>query len=670
MKEEIISVIIPVFNCEKYIARCLESIINQTYKNLQIIIINDGSKDNSLEICNEYSEKDSRIEVYTKENGGVSSARNLGLEKVKGKYVSFVDADDFLELEMYTKMIENLKNEDIIVCNFNNVYEIGKVSHGLNLPECTMNKEDALKELFLNRYVIGALWNKLFNYNVLKDIKFNTEFSIGEDFLYEFFVISQSRKIKFISDRLYNYYRNNTNVTSMASYTEWKQIIQICDIIEEYIKETNLLEYFKVKKFKCYRLLINKMIKRILDKKELLYLKKLVDEAEEYFELFNKNKEVSVREKLSTLILLKKAKKMIKNKNTNVYLKAYLSNNLGDDLFVYLFTSRYNNQKYYMLSKYKTYNAFPNIKLIKSKFMHKVIRRLSLKNNSYENILMNKSDLIVILGGSMFMEQNNTNNEKYFVGKNKDYYILGSNFGPYKTKEYYNKFLKIFSEAKDVCFRDEYSYSLFKKLPNVRHASDIVFSLNVKNITISNDKKVIISVIDCDKKLEHKYKELYEKRIIEFINLFYKKGFNITLMSFCKDEGDEEAIKSITSKISDVKIKKNMNTYFYKENIEEALNIIGESQIIVGTRFHANILGLVMNKTIIPIAYSDKTINVLKDMNFKGKIFDIRDMDNFDVDSITDEDLNYKLDVSFQKKDAERHFEKLDQVLERKVKND
>ena len=97
---------------------------------------------------------------------------------------------------------------------------------------------------------------------------------------------------------------------------------------------------------------------------------------------------------------------------------------------------------------------------------------------------------------------------------------------------------------------------------------------------------------------------------------------------------------------------------------------MGDCQIVVGSRFHANILGLVLNKTIIPIAYSDKTINVLKDINFKGPILDIRDLEQFNFDFPTEEELNYKLDISEQRKNAELHFKELDKVLNGKAKNE
>ena len=113
-----ISVIIPVYGVEKYIRKCLESVINQTYKNLEIIIVNDETKDNSIKIVEEYI-KDPRIRIINKKNEGVAQARNCGLKQATGEYISFIDSDDWLELDLYEKLISNLENEDILVFNYN-----------------------------------------------------------------------------------------------------------------------------------------------------------------------------------------------------------------------------------------------------------------------------------------------------------------------------------------------------------------------------------------------------------------------------------------------------------------------------------------------------------------------------------------------------------------------
>ena len=125
MEEELISVILPIYNVEKYLEKCLKSVINQTYKNLEIILVDDGSKDNSPQICDEYAVKDKRIVVIHKSNGGLSDARNAGIEIAKGKYITLIDSDDYVELEMYEKLYNKAisDNLDIAICGNYNVSE-------------------------------------------------------------------------------------------------------------------------------------------------------------------------------------------------------------------------------------------------------------------------------------------------------------------------------------------------------------------------------------------------------------------------------------------------------------------------------------------------------------------------------------------------------------------
>ena len=118
-----ISVIIPVYGVEKYIRQCLDSVINQTYKNLEIIIVNDGTKDNSMKIVEEYLD-DERIKVINKENGGLSSARNRGMEEATGEYISFVDSDDWLDLKMYEELCSQINNENILILPFKYLFEV------------------------------------------------------------------------------------------------------------------------------------------------------------------------------------------------------------------------------------------------------------------------------------------------------------------------------------------------------------------------------------------------------------------------------------------------------------------------------------------------------------------------------------------------------------------
>lgn len=294
-----------------------------------------------------------------------------------------------------------------------------------------------------------------------------------------------------------------------------------------------------------------------------------------------------------------------------------------------------------------------------------------LKNVLYNFFRINKKefrynvrkfDYSVLISGSFFSEYPEYKVEDFceIIKTNVPYYIIGVNFGPYNTVKYFNDCTNLFKNSEDVCFRDMKSYELFNKLKNVRYAPDIVFGLDLSNVEITNNKIVILSVCNIDKNGKNNYysQDEYESNIIELINFFTKKGYKCKLISFSKGEGDEDVVNSILNKTDN-----EIDYYFYRDNIEEALNVLGDSSIIVGTRYHANILGMIMNKTVIPIAYSNKMINVLNDLNFKGKYFDLNKKDCFNVDSLTDKDLNYKLNVDKYIEYSKNHFKELDKVL-------
>ena len=129
MNKEKITIVVPIYNAEKYLERCIKSILDQTYENLEIILVNDGSTDKSLEICEKFKAEDNRIIIINKENGGVSSARNKGIDAATGKFIIFIDADDYIEKEMFEVLEEDLfkNNVDISMCGFRTVYVNGNI---------------------------------------------------------------------------------------------------------------------------------------------------------------------------------------------------------------------------------------------------------------------------------------------------------------------------------------------------------------------------------------------------------------------------------------------------------------------------------------------------------------------------------------------------------------
>ena len=170
-----ISVIVPVYNVEKFIKRCLDSIINQTTKDLEIILVNDGSTDNSGKICDEYAKLDNRITVIHKENGGISSARNIGLDVATGEWIAFVDSDDYIEKDMYEVLYKTAieKNVDICACFFKYLTVDNKILFNLTQEQLDMNgkynSKEFLELIYKDEYMNGicvATWNKIYKKNI------------------------------------------------------------------------------------------------------------------------------------------------------------------------------------------------------------------------------------------------------------------------------------------------------------------------------------------------------------------------------------------------------------------------------------------------------------------------------------------------------------------------
>lgn len=281
-EKALISIIIPVYKVEKYLEKCIQSVINQTYENLQIILVDDGSPDNCGKICDEYAKKDHRIEVIHKSNGGLSDARNKGLEMAKGEYIGFVDSDDYIEADMYEVLYNLLKqyNADVSICNFYTVSQ-GKISiknadNGIN----EYNRIEILKEILLDKNIQSYAWNKLYKKELFDEIKY----PIGkkyEDIGTTFYLLEKCNKVVVTGKSEYYYINrqdsivNNVTESTITDYIE--VIMQRYDYIEENIKE--LSSYNK------------DYLKRILEtaEKDIKSLNEVGDYTKKkYEELYNK----------------------------------------------------------------------------------------------------------------------------------------------------------------------------------------------------------------------------------------------------------------------------------------------------------------------------------------------------------------------------------------------
>ena len=205
-----ISIIVPIYNVEKYLVDCIESIINQTYKDLEIILVDDGSKDNCGEIADDYAQKDSRIKVIHKENGGLSDARNKGMEIATGEYLMFADSDDFLmsnACEVLVKEIED-KSADYVIGNYINCYEDGKLWERpvFNTEKFKAFKLD-IKDYFDSFFIMNSgIWNKIFRREFIE--KLGLKFEIGlpaEDAIFTTYCFIKAQSVYYIPNKVYVY---------------------------------------------------------------------------------------------------------------------------------------------------------------------------------------------------------------------------------------------------------------------------------------------------------------------------------------------------------------------------------------------------------------------------------------------------------------------------------
>ncbi len=231
----LISIIIPVYNIERYIARCLDSVLNQSYGNLQVIVIDDGSTDNSGAILDEYAKGDSRIDLLHKENAGVATARNTALSMVKGEYVAFADGDDYLEKDIILKLFNAIikENADLSCCGYYEEYEDRTIN--FSRPEICFDKHEAYMDFFTMGGRIGSgCWNKLFRTEALKDIQYK-KYVMGEDVEMLTRALDNCNRVICIEYMGYHYVHRSDSATRKAFRPDNLNILNVTDDMIEYI---------------------------------------------------------------------------------------------------------------------------------------------------------------------------------------------------------------------------------------------------------------------------------------------------------------------------------------------------------------------------------------------------------------------------------------------------
>ena len=300
-----LSIIVPVYGVEKYIDKCLNSLVKQSLKEIEVIVVNDGTKDNSQKIIDKYVKKyPDKIKSYIKENGGQGSARNYGLKKASGEYIGYVDSDDFVEKDMYKKLYNKAKenNYDIVVCGN---YNVSEDYQNKNIDAFINNYNTDLENIFFGKM---AVWNKIYKRDIL--IKNKLEFKEKvwyEDLAFTLKAIMNSNTFAFIDEPLYDYLIREGSTMNNSNVQRNLEILDAFNDILSYIKHNKKEEYFSKIEFLAIDHIYISAIVRVLkaeadDKVKRETINKLIDYMNTNFPNYKNNKYINTLSKNRKII--------------------------------------------------------------------------------------------------------------------------------------------------------------------------------------------------------------------------------------------------------------------------------------------------------------------------------------------------------------------------------
>lgn len=217
MNNELISIIVPVYNVEKYLEKCVYSLINQTYKNIEILLVNDGSTDSSGTLAEKLANLDGRIKVLHKKNGGLSDARNYGIERANGIYLGFIDSDDYVDPDMYEVLYRNIKkdNSDISMCGLYNIYVNKQDRQVENIETILVSKQDAIKIVLDGKLTTISAVNKLYKKVLFDNLRYDTG-CFYEDAFIIVKILDKCNKVSITNERKYYYYHRSNSITTQS----------------------------------------------------------------------------------------------------------------------------------------------------------------------------------------------------------------------------------------------------------------------------------------------------------------------------------------------------------------------------------------------------------------------------------------------------------------------
>lgn len=326
--EPLVSIIVPIYNTDKYLDKCINHIVNQTYKKLEIILVNDGSTDNSKNICNNWALKDNRIKVIHQKNKGLSGARNSGLNVAKGEYINFIDSDDFIELDTIEMSIKYAELDRIVCYGIINIYLLNNKNKKdvlISKRYYKLNTKEFLKYYLiasaswgniskLDYFIGNSMNNKLFSANIFKKLRFSENERISEDIDLMIDIILNTKTIILLPCAKYNYiHQNNDSISTKPFDINLLKVVEINKRIENKIKviEPIFLKYAQISTIGMCVYIINKFARlKDFERQKYSYL------------IENIKKEIKLREKVIKYIGIKgKMKIWLIMFNINFYIK-------------------------------------------------------------------------------------------------------------------------------------------------------------------------------------------------------------------------------------------------------------------------------------------------------------------------------------------------------------
>ena len=575
--EKLISVIIPTYNRKKFIQEAINSVLEQNYKNLEIIIVDDCSNDDTMEILKEKYSSNERIKLYSNEkNSGAGVSRKFGYSKASGEYLVFMDDDDYYtNMEFFSRAIQILEqNHNISFVSSSSIIEYvnenKKEKRIMNICGRIKNADYLLH--FQQEYMkSSSTFTTIFRKASLENANIADVYMLNDSSIYLRALLEGDAYILEEISGTYRVHSSNISFNLNAKF-----------IIENLMEKKKIYEEIEKRK-----LLENPQ--KWLDRQVLLtasyFTSSTVVNENEFKELLTWCKNNISKEAEDILM-------EYKNKRKRIFLMAYARKNVGDDLFIKMILEKFKNVDFFMKITNEEYldelSRFSNLHILIG----------ADTDDELYDMDIEEYDGYLYIGGSIFMEGGKVYNlspkfhdfVKRCKASNKPFCYISSNYGPYKTSEYFELSKANFADCTDICFRDKYSYDLFKNIQNVRYAPDYAFTYNMKK----EDKipnSVGISVVNVKKKNDSEEKQdEYISLLVKNIKDYIKSNHKVYLYSFCEYEGDEVTIDAI---LEEFKGNESVIPVKYNGDLDKFFEIYSKMEYMICGRFHAMILSCV-----------------------------------------------------------------------------